>query len=210
MRFEEFCLSLKERLAQPLPGAAAHEAFRAKPIGKMRFPLMPRQPPRRGGVIILLYEDSGIVRFPLIKRPDYPGAHGGQVSLPGGKAEPGENAEQTALRECEEEIGVPERTVEVLGRLTDYFVIPSNILVTPVVARVDHKPAFRPDPYEVSGVLEASLVDITNANSVKEREVVASGKYRMIAPHFEIENEVVWGATAMMLNELRVVLTRLR
>ena len=70
----------------------------------------------------------------MIKRQEYTGAHSGQVSFPGGKAEPGEDPIQTALRECEEEIGVDKNTLIVLGRLTNFFVIPSNFIITPVVA----------------------------------------------------------------------------
>ena len=207
MTFDEFCLRLKDRLAFPLPGEKAHDLFRAKPVGDVRPLFDHAHPPRPGGVLILLYEEEGEIRFPLIKRPEYQGAHGGQVSLPGGKAEPGEDAVMTALRECEEEIGVPPQSVTVLGKLSDFFVIPSNYIVTPIVGSIAGRPLFHPDPYEVSRVLEAQVRDLAREEAVKEKEILAAGKYRMMAPHFEIENEVVWGATAMILNEFRVVLT---
>ena len=206
MDFKTLCLKLHERLAMPLPGETAHDIFRAIPVGDVRPLFEHKDLPRPGGVILLLYEDHGIVKFPLIKRPEYTGHHGGQVSLPGGKAEPGEDAIQTALRECEEEIGVRVDPVQVLGKLSDFFVIPSNYLVTPIIAFMPEKPSFKPDPYEVSRVIEARIPDLTAENSIKQKEILAAGKYRMIAPHFEIEDEVVWGATAMMLNEFRVVL----
>ncbi len=207
MDFVEFCLKLKEQLARPLPGGKAHEVFRAKPVGDVRPLFSHERPPRPGGVIILLYEDNGTFRFPLIKRADYEGTHGGQVSLPGGKSEPGENPVQAALRECEEEIGVYSSDITVLGKLSDFFVMPSNYLVTPVIAAISQKPIFRPDPFEVSRILEAQLDQLVAENSIREKEILAAGKYRMIAPHFVIENEVVWGATAMILNEFRVVLS---
>ena len=118
MDFRELCVHLKQRLAMPLPGEKAHDIFRATPVGDVR-PLFDHQgPPRPGGVIVLLYEDQGIIKFPLIKRPEYIGHHGGQVSLPGGKAEPGEDAIQTALRECEEEFGFrPEGDPIELGEI---------------------------------------------------------------------------------------------
>lgn len=191
----------------PLPGGKAHDVFRAKPVGDVRPLFDHRHPPRPGGVMILLYEEGGAIRFPLIKRPDYSGTHGGQVSLPGGKAEAGEDAVMTALRECEEEIGVMRHTVSVLGKLSDFLVIPSNYIVTPIVASISTRPLFKPDPHEVSRILEAHLRDITREDAVKEKEILAAGEYRMMAPHFEIENEVVWGATAMILNEFRVVLS---
>jgi 8-oxo-dGTP pyrophosphatase MutT (NUDIX family) len=207
--FTGLCLKMKERLMAPLPGHEAHDVFRATPVGDVRPLFDHKHPPRPGGVIILLYEDEGLFKFPLIKRPEYTGAHGGQISLPGGKAEPGEDAVETALRECEEEIGVSRDQIEVLGKLSDFLVIPSNYQVTPVIASVGQKPLFKPDPFEVSRVLEARVGDLASENAIRQTEILVAGKYRMLAPHFEIENEIVWGATAMMLNEFRVILREL-
>lgn len=193
----------------PLPGGEAHAIFRATPVGDVRPRFDHAHPPRPGGVIILLYEEEGMFKFPLIKRPEYSGAHGGQVSLPGGKAEPGENAVDAALRECEEEIGVMRDGIQVLGKLSNFFVMPSNFMVTPVIAAFTGKPVFIPDPFEVSRILEARLSDLVEETAIKQKEILAAGKYRMIAPHFEIDHEVVWGATAMMLNEFRMVLREL-
>lgn len=190
----------------PLPGGEAHAIFRATPVGDVRPRFDHNHPPRPGGVIILLYEEEGMFKFPLIKRPEYSGAHGGQVSLPGGKAEPGENAVDAALRECEEEIGIVRDDIQVLGKLSNFFVMPSNFMVTPVIAAFAGKPVFIPDPFEVSRILEARLSDLAEETAIKQKEILAAGKYRMIAPHFEIDHEVVWGATAMMLNEFRMVL----
>src|SRR3989337_4106176 len=114
--FTNLCLQLKDRLTRALPGQQAHDIFKAIPVGDVRPLFEHKDPPRPGGVIILLYEDEGVIKFPLIKRPEYLGAHSGQVSLPGGKAEPGEDAIQTALRECEEEIGVGRNGIKVLGK----------------------------------------------------------------------------------------------
>jgi len=210
MDFAELCYRLKERLTQPLPGQEAHHVFRAKPLGEVRPLISHKVPPRPGGVIILLYEEGGQVKFPLIKRPEYLGAHGGQVSLPGGKAEAGEDSVQAALRECEEEIGVHQDQITVLGKLSNFFVTPSNYIVTPIVASIVPKQLFKPDPFEVSRILEASLVDLIADDAIREKEILAAGKYRMMAPHFEIDHEVVWGATAMMLNEFRVILNQVR
>ena len=168
--------------------------------------LMQLTSPRPGSVLILLYEENNIIKFPLIKRPVYIGAHSGQISLPGGKSEPGENYFETALRETEEEIGVMQKQVEVLGKLTDFYVIPSNFMVTPIVGILSGSISFVPDPFEVEKIIVGTLEDLLKADAIKQTEIVAAGKYRMMAPHFEIENEIVWGATAMMLNEFRMVL----
>jgi 8-oxo-dGTP pyrophosphatase MutT (NUDIX family) len=160
-------------------------------------------------VLILLYEERGKIMFPLTKRPDYMGTHGGQISLPGGKAEPGETRIETALREAEEEIGVPASHIEVLGALTEFFVIPSNILVTPVVGYLNVSPDFKPDSKEVKKILIGSIEDLLQADAVRTKEIMAGNMFPMLAPHFEIENEIVWGATAMMLNEFRTIVQEL-
>jgi 8-oxo-dGTP pyrophosphatase MutT (NUDIX family) len=203
--FQELCNRLKDRLMLPLPGGDAHEPFRAMPVGDVRPLFEHKLAPRPGGVMILLYEDQGMIRFPLIKRAEYKGAHSGQVSLPGGKAEEGEDSVDTALRECFEEIGVDMSVPKVLGKLSDFYVIPSNFMVTPVIACCDQKPVFKPDSYEVVRILEGNLQEMVLDDAVKQKEILAAGKYRMNAPHFEIEGEVVWGATAMMLNEFRMI-----
>ena len=95
---------LKQRLQQPLPGSQAHDPMRANPVGNTIPNFSHKLPPKPGSVLILLYESGGIIRFPLIKRPEYLGAHSGQISFPGGKAEPDEDVIQTALREAHEEI----------------------------------------------------------------------------------------------------------
>jgi 8-oxo-dGTP pyrophosphatase MutT (NUDIX family) len=197
---------LLQRLRQTLPGVTSHEPLKAIPVGKVRPAFTHVDNPRPGGVLILLYEDGGSIKFPLIKRPDYPGAHGGQISLPGGKTELGESATETALREAEEEIGIKRADVEILGQLSNFMVIPSNFLVTPVVATMMVKPVFHPDAYEVEQVIEGDIYDLIQDNAVQQKEILVSGRYTMLAPHFEIQGHIVWGATAMMLNELRTII----
>jgi 8-oxo-dGTP pyrophosphatase MutT (NUDIX family) len=198
--------NLKERLAKPLPGSMAHEQMRAVPTG----PLVPRfehaQPPRPGSVLILLFPDEAGFSFPLIRRPDYGGTHSGQVSLPGGKAEAGEDPVATALREAWEEVGVPQHRVEVVGTLSPFFVIPSNFMVTPVLGFTPARPIFTADTVEVERILFGHLDDLMREDAVREKEILAARRFPLRAPCFEIDGEVVWGATAMMLNELRVVL----
>lgn len=198
--------SLSERLKHELPSALAHDPLRAVPVGPFKPKFKADAPLRIGSVLILLYEDEGEIMFPLIRRQEYIGAHGGQISLPGGKAEPGENPIETALREAQEEIGVDSHRVNILGRLSEFHVIPSNFLITPVVASIDQKPDWIPDPYEVAGILTGRISELVREDAVRTTEILAAGQYRMNAPHFNIDNQIVWGATAMMLNEFRMVL----
>jgi 8-oxo-dGTP pyrophosphatase MutT (NUDIX family) len=206
MDFRGLIEELEERLQQPLPGAKAHELMRAAPTGLIKPKFEHKLPPKPGSVLILLYPDNGRIKFPLTKRPDYLGAHGGQVSLPGGKAEPDEDYIQTALREGEEEIGVSRAEMKVLGRLSDFFVIPSNFMVASVLAYTNEKPLFVPQASEVEKILEGDLYDLIAEDAIRTKEIIAAKMYPMLAPHFLIDGEVVWGATAMMLNELRMLI----
>jgi 8-oxo-dGTP pyrophosphatase MutT (NUDIX family) len=206
MNLLELVEKLQERLKHELPGAKAHELLRATPVGTVLPKFEHKVPPKPGSVLILLYPESNEIYFPLIKRPDYLGAHSGQVSLPGGKAEAGETVFDTALREAQEEIGIHPSLVKVLGTLSDFFVVPSNFMVTPVIGVAEGKPEWIPDQHEVARVLHGNIDYIVQNDAIRTKEIMAAGRYKMLAPHFEIEGEVVWGATAMMLNEFRTVI----
>jgi len=197
---------LSDRLKQPLPGSIAHEPLRATPAGLIVPRFEHRSPPKPGSVLILLYEEKGKIMFPLTKRPDYMGTHGGQISLPGGKTEGAETRIETALREAEEEIGISASKVNVLGSLTEFFVIPSNFLITPIIGYLNEAPDFKPDSKEVKKIIYTSVDDLLRDDAVHTKEIMAANMFPMSAPHFEIENEIVWGATAMMLNEFRMIL----
>ncbi|MEQ8425465.1 MAG: CoA pyrophosphatase [Cyclobacteriaceae bacterium] len=180
--------------------------MRAIPVGDTIPKFKHKDPPRPGSVLIVLYPDRDRILFPLIKRPDYSGLHSGQISFPGGKAEAGETTVQVALREANEEIGIKADSLRILGKLSDFFVIPSNFMVTPVVAYASERPILTADPVEVARILHGDVEAILPDSAIVERQIKVASTYQMIAPHFEIENEVVWGATAMMLNEFRLVL----
>ncbi|MEJ0029691.1 MAG: NUDIX domain-containing protein [Bacteroidota bacterium] len=116
MTFERLIQKLEVRLGQQLPGALAHEAMRAVDATGKPPQFKHSLPPKPGSVLILIFPDvDGSIRFPLEKRAEYPGTHSGQVSLPGGKAEVGETAIETALREAKEELGLDPSEVTVLG-----------------------------------------------------------------------------------------------
>ncbi len=202
----ELARYLEERLQQPLPGTTAHEAMFPSSRGNRRPRYRASAPVRQGSVLLLLFQQAGEIYFPLIKRPAYAGVHGGQVSLPGGKAEPGETVLQTALREGEEEIGIHGDRVTALGQLTSFNVVVSNIYITPIVGTYEGVPEFIPDPREVDRVLLGSVSQLRLQREITKREVLSGTSLPLIAPHFEVQREVVWGATAMILNEFRLLL----
>ncbi len=199
---QEFPQRLKEALSQPLPGPLAQQAMSS--VHRLKTGWAP--PPenaRVSAVLLALSHDGERVRLPFIRRAIDHSVHSGQIALPGGrKEEQDASLVSTALRETYEEIGIAVSENQVLGQLTPLYIPPSNSLVTPVVAWLPEPPeGYQPDPREVDAVLEFSLEELLHPPHRKETEVTVMGNLKMKAPAFVIEDTVIWGATAMMMNE---------
>ena len=172
-----------------------------------RFSLAARKDARPGGVIILLYQKDDEWYFPLIQRPDYDGVHAKQMSFPGGKKDATDpDLTYTALREAQEEIGVIIDRSNVIGHLSDLFIVASNFNVRPTVAWYPAAPEFIADEYEVDEIIEVKLTDLMNEQLVREKPIRISYGITIQAPYFNLNEKVVWGATAMMLSEFKVIL----
>lgn len=138
------------------------------------------------------------------------GPHSGQVSFPGGKQEENdENLQKTALREAKEELGIDIEGVEVIGTMTGLYIPISNFLVYPYLGIMDTKPDFRPDPVEVRQIIEIRLDQLLDGVNIKRKPIMISliGK-EIETPYFDLEGQTIWGATAMILSELRELLIR--
>jgi 8-oxo-dGTP pyrophosphatase MutT (NUDIX family) len=150
----------------------------------------------------LLYPFERQLHTGLILRPQYPGVHSGQVAFPGGKREPEDLDDfATALREAEEEVGIPRILPRVLGSLSPVFIPPSRYWVSPIVAALDKRPLFVPDQHEVERVLEMPLAALRGENSLVNTEF-SEGERTFNSPAFHWNNHRIWGATAMMISEL--------
>ncbi len=194
---------IKTILEGPLPAATAWQHM--EPEGRSRL-VRKAHEPKRGGVLIAFYPDKEEFYFPLFRRPIYEGAHSGQMAFPGGKAEPDDvDIVATALREADEEVGINPLSVEVLGRLSDLYIPVSHIVVTPVVAYLHDKPDFRLDPIEVDELFSIPLTQFLSEESKKQEVWELNGGHYQI-PFYYLQEQKVWGATAMMLSELEFVL----
>lgn len=190
-----------------MPGPAAQAKLAPVSQVEARFKLKPQPNARRGAVLILFYKKANDWYFPLIQRPEYDGHHGGQVGLPGGKVEPNDkDIIHTALRETEEEIGVSQASIKVLGSLTDLYIPPSKFLVSPVVGWVEGVPSFVPDPVEVDEILETSLQELLHPEAIQHTAEPPGISSPLETPYFALQERVVWGATGMMLSELSHIL----
>lgn len=165
----------------------------------------------RAGVLILLYPDrAGETSFVLILRRSYKGVHSNQVALPGGRYETEDgNLIQTALRETEEEVGVKASSVEVIKPMTELYIPPSNFLVKPTLAKVDFQPIFVKQDTEVECVIPVKLKDFLKKSCITSHPITTSYAQEKRVPVYKIQNHIVWGATAMMLSEMRVILINL-
>jgi 8-oxo-dGTP pyrophosphatase MutT (NUDIX family) len=155
-------------------------------------------------VLNLLHRQGNEWRTVLIRRSVNPGdRHSGQVSFPGGRWEESDGAlANVALREAEEEIGVPANAVEIIGQLTELYIPVSHFLVYPFVGVLCEPVSFRPQPGEVEGILTPAVSVLGAAASRKVTDItLAQGYVLRNTPYFDVEGHIVWGATAMILSE---------
>lgn len=200
-----FAEKLHELLRQPLPGAAAQ--YRMAPAGRKEQAVQPKATARQSGVLILFYPEKAGISLPLILRPQYKGVHSGQIAFPGGRLEQqDEDLTATALREAEEEIGVPQEQVEVVGLLTPLYIPPSNFHVQPVVGITRETPQFQPQVREVEKIVKVSLRQLLQKEIEYSSRITTSTGAEMQVPSYQIQGHTVWGATAMVLSELLMLL----
>lgn len=196
---------LRRRFSDALPG---HDAFLELSGYKRPDIERARQldpPPRESAVLALLYPKESRLHVLLMVRPTYDGVHSGQVSFPGGKREPTDpDLKRTALREFAEETGAATDNIEILGELSPVYIPPSRMLVTPYVGYAAHIGPWMPDAREVARLLEVPLDLVLREDILQRREQFIQIMGRSVEiPYYDIQGEVVWGATAMMIAELR-------
>ena len=150
-------------------------------------------------VLILLVRRDEEWCVPLTKRQPYLPDHPGQISLPGGLIEPGESAEQGALRESEEEIGIPASQITLLGSLAELNLYNSNFRVLPSIGALTGEPNFHCNEAEVAELFEIPLSHLTG-ETVESMEI-RRGSLSFSAPCYTWLGHQVWGATSIMLCE---------
>jgi len=204
----DFANKLKTEILKGLPGTDIQWQMASSDRMKLNFQRNPGPNVRAAAVLILLYPVIGSVHTVFMQRHNYDGVHGGQISFPGGKKEDSDkDLIQTALREAEEETGVDQKKISVLGTLTPLFIQVSNMIVTPVVGWTNKKPEFNHQPDEVVFLINAELKKFMNPSIIKTKPFEIRGE-TINVKYFDYEGHVIWGATAMILNELLTILRR--
>ena len=207
MEFESF-LSLISKLDQvKLGGLDSHlkmipkerKLFSQQNIDKMK--------PKKAAVLALFYpKPNKETFFLLILRAHYDGTHASQIGFPGGKFEAFDKSlENTALRETFEEVGVKSDNILIKKQMSDTFIPPSNFIVRPYLGVVLDTPKFNHN-HEVERIIEVKLSDLLQENTITTKNLSTSYMKNIDVPCFKLNNYTVWGATAMMLSEIKDLL----
>lgn len=199
--FDAQIAHLRRRFREPLPGLEqmidmAPEHRRRRPIEQARA-----EGCREGSVLLLVYPIDEVAHTVLTVRSPKLRSHAGQISLPGGRIEENETALDAALRETWEELGIMSDDFEILGRLSQMYIPPSNYCLAPFVAATNQRPAFEPDPGEVADLLEIRLDYFVGPTNRRVEMWTILGQKRRI-PFFLFEKHKIWGATGMILSEM--------
>lgn len=201
--FEEVQL----KLLTELPGLDAQ--MKMSPPVRKRHPDIPSNV-RYSAVCILLLEKEKEPYTLLIKRTVDGKTHSGQIAFPGGQIDkPDSCLTYTALRECEEEIGIPVRDIHVLGCLTPLYIPPSNFIVHPVLARISSLTGLQKDTREIDRIIPANLNQLFSSKSNALVKRSDAPHIQMHTPVYHLPTkEYVWGATAMILSEVEALFTK--
>ncbi|SOC81402.1 NUDIX domain-containing protein [Salinimicrobium sediminis] len=209
MNFQNF-LNISPKLRKiKLPGEEAH--FKLAPmlrLQELENLKIEEKNSKKAAVMAVFYPgQQEETKFVLILRKTYQGVHSNQVGFPGGRVEPEDrDLAHTALRETEEEVGIPQHEVEVIKELTRLYIPPSNFWVHPFMGIMKRTPILIPQEEEVESVLEINLLDFLNDSCLTRETLSTSYAKEIEVPAFVLGGHIVWGATAMMLSEMKDIL----
>ncbi|MCX6257570.1 MAG: CoA pyrophosphatase [Bacteroidia bacterium] len=198
--FSEYTDKLEQRLKNPLPGSGSQ--FKMAPSARIKMPdLKSPFKARESAVLILIFPVHEMPHIVFIERASYDGKHSGEISLPGGKAEPGDiNIDATALRESEEEVGVIQADIKIIGRLTELYIPFSHFCVQPIVGIIDYEPVFIPNKLEVKSIIIAGIAELLDPAN-RQTEDIKIADNNINAPFYSVKGHHIWGATSMIMSE---------
>lgn len=208
MNFQDFLRIVPYLRTVNLPGEEAQNIMLPQERRKMLEVLnLDELKPKNAGVMMMFYPKDGLTHLVLIVRNSYDGVHSSQIAFPGGKYEKEDiHLEQTARRETYEEIGVSSDKIEVLKAFTHLYIPPSNFMVYPFLGICKEEITFLPDATEVASIIELPLTTFLSDSIIVNSNMTTSYAKSIVVPAFKIEDHIVWGATAMILSELKSVL----
>ncbi|RTZ02085.1 CoA pyrophosphatase [Flavobacterium sp. GSP6] len=208
MDFQEFLRFVPKLINAGLPAFDAH--IKMAPLERLeslKKSTIEAKNPRIAAVMMLFYPKKDSAHFVLIVRNSYKGVHSAQIAFPGGKYELQDgNYAITALRETHEEVGIHPDKIEIIKPFTQIYIPPSNFMVYPFLGISKEELVFVLEPAEVASIIEIPLSTFLSDAIVIEAKLSTSYANDINVPAFKIEEYIIWGATAMMLSELKDVL----
>lgn len=202
MLYTEQLHTIKTGLKKALPGWPAQS--RMTPIYTEKY-RAPREGCKKAGVAVLLYPENNELYLTYIKRQSHhpDDKHKGQVSFAGGQMEASDiDLKATALREMEEELGVKQSDAQVLGPLSSIYVYISDFYVEPYIVYYNTAPTFNIQPSEVAYVIRISLNMLLTPSTQSLKDISIGQRIIKDVPYYKLEDDVLWGATAMITSEL--------
>ncbi|MCO5260601.1 MAG: CoA pyrophosphatase [Crocinitomicaceae bacterium] len=208
MQAEEFLNKINDSFQHPLPGIDAHRLLLTGKRALSRDEVNDIDTYKDSAVAVICFPKDKNIHCVLIQRPNYNGSHGGQVSFPGGKKEHTDSSlEYTARRETFEEIGWQLNENHLLGGLTELFIPVSQFTVKPHLYYCEQEQLYIPDKREVDQIFQFPIELLTDDSILKIKNIQTNnGLIIKDVPYFEINQHVVWGATAIILSELRAMI----
>ncbi|TDS59592.1 NUDIX hydrolase [Myroides indicus] len=208
MTFDSFLHKIPEIKQTALNGISAHRLM----MPKEREPFLNADDfidhnPKQSAVMMLFYPKQGETYLLLIERATYKGLHSGQIAFPGGKYEKEDvDLMHTALRETNEEVGIFTHQIEVIKPFTKIYIPPSNFFVYPYLGVAKEQFNIKMAPDEVAAIVELPMSTLLDEKIVQNITMKSGYGNFIKTPAFIYREKVIWGATAMILSELKQTL----
>ena len=204
MDFNKFISSIE--IIKNIELGGLHSQFKLAPKMRLNYSkeMIAAKNPMKAAVLSLFYPDTNFeTRILLTLRASYNGIHSAQISFPGGKIDQNDaNLKETALRETFEEVGIDKNNINIIKQMTNVYIPPSNFIVSPFLGILNNTPDFITN-HEVENLIEVKLSDLLNDRNITTKKLSTTYASNIEVPCYKLNDYIIWGATAMMLSEIK-------
>ena len=198
---------IKTEAGKKLPGITAHRNMLPEGRSMPDNYLQTISDYKQSAVFALLFEEGQEHFLLLTQRHQYDGNHSGQISFPGGKKdEEDKDLLGTAYRETFEELGIRPEQIHFITTLSPLYIPVSNFLVQPYIGYLAERPSLKIDEREVASVIKFPVKQLTDPEIVKRTKLEASSGFLLTVPAYHLDDKIIWGATAMVMNEIATLI----
>jgi 8-oxo-dGTP pyrophosphatase MutT (NUDIX family) len=210
MIYSLFCKELIKSYHQGLPGTEAQLQMAPLQRKENSNNYFLKNNSKQSAVTVLWFESESIPHLLLTQRTAQLKHHGNQISFPGGRKDDQDaSLIDTALRELKEEVGVAASEVNLVGDLTSLYIPVSNYFVQPFLAVASERINFSINTSEVQAVIKLPIFDLIDDKRIAQESIKLGNGLLQKVPAFKIDNKIIWGATAMILSEVKAIVKRI-